>query len=96
MAIFLQPKTVEAVFAFVLYLGYPGVSPFFTRLVHGCRNAMACGGFQSVNTVQSRAGHSKAGVTTDIYGHAMARSRQEAARMIEQIMIPLPNRLLSD
>lgn len=28
-----------------------------------------------VNTVQSRAGHLKASVTTDIYGHAMARSQ---------------------
>jgi integrase len=27
-----------------------------------------------VNTVQSRAGHSKASATTDIYGHAMAHS----------------------
>jgi integrase len=41
-----------------------------------------------VNTVQSRAGHSKASVTTDIYGHAMARSQQEAARMIEKIVAP--------
>jgi integrase len=41
-----------------------------------------------VNTVQSRAGHSKASVTTDIYGHTMARSQQEAARMIEKIVAP--------
>jgi len=49
-----------------------------------------------VNTVQSRAGHSKASVTTDIYGHAMARSQQQAARMIEEIVKPLTNELLSD
>ena len=48
-----------------------------------------------VNTVQSRAGHSKASVTTDIYGHAMARSQQQAARMIEEIVKPLTNELLS-
>jgi integrase len=49
-----------------------------------------------VNTVQSRAGHSKASVTADIYGHAMARSQQQAARMIEEIVKPLTNELLSD
>jgi len=46
-----------------------------------------------VNTVQSRAGHSKASVTTDIYGHAMARSQETAARMIEEIVKPLTNEL---
>jgi integrase len=46
-----------------------------------------------VNTVQSRAGHSKASVTTDIYGHAMARSQEQAARMIEEIVTPLTNEL---
>jgi len=46
-----------------------------------------------VNTVQSRAGHSKASVTTDIYGHAMARSKEAAARMIEEIVTPLTNEL---
>ncbi|MFH2104003.1 MAG: site-specific integrase [Chloroflexota bacterium] len=46
-----------------------------------------------VNTVQSRAGHSKASVTTDIYGYAMARSQEAAARMIEEIVTPLTNEL---
>jgi integrase len=46
-----------------------------------------------VNTVQSRAGHSKASVTTDIYGHAMARSQDQAAQMIEDIVTPLTNEL---
>jgi len=46
-----------------------------------------------VNTVQSRAGHSKASVTTDIYGHAIARSQEVAARMIEEIVKPLTNEL---
>ncbi len=32
-----------------------------------------------------------ASVTTDIYGHAMARSQQEAARMIEKIVTPRKN-----
>jgi integrase len=46
-----------------------------------------------VNTVQSRARHSKASVTTDIYGHAMARSQEQAAQMIEEIVTPLTNEL---
>jgi integrase len=44
-----------------------------------------------VNTVQHRAGHSKASVTTDIYGHVMAHSQDAAAENIEQIVIPLTN-----
>ena len=46
-----------------------------------------------VYTVQSRAGHSKASVTSDIYGHAMARSQEQAARIIEEIVTPLTNEL---
>ncbi len=46
-----------------------------------------------VNTVQSRAGHSKASVTTDIYGHVMAHSQDEAAENIEGIVISLTNDL---
>ena len=42
-----------------------------------------------VNTVQHRAGHSKASVTTDIYGHVMAHSQDAAAENIEQIVKPL-------
>jgi integrase len=42
-----------------------------------------------VNTVQHRAGHSKAIVTTDIYGHVMAHSQDAAAENIEQIVKPL-------
>ena len=42
-----------------------------------------------VNTVQKRVGHSKASVTDDIYGHVMARSQDEAAQKIEEIMTPL-------
>ena len=49
-----------------------------------------------VNTVQSRAGHSKASVTTDIYGHAMAHSQDLAAERIEEIVTPLTNELLSN
>jgi integrase len=44
-----------------------------------------------VNTVQHRAGHSKASVTTDIYGHVMAHSQDAAAENIEQIVKPLTN-----
>lgn len=46
-----------------------------------------------VNTVQSRAGHSKASVTTDIYGHVMAHSQDEAAEYIEEIVTPITNDL---
>ena len=42
-----------------------------------------------VNTVQNRAGHSKASITTDIYGHSMAHSQDEAAEDIEEIVKPL-------
>ncbi len=42
-----------------------------------------------INTVQRRAGHSKAIVTTDIYGHVMAHSQDAAAENIEQIVKPL-------
>jgi integrase len=44
-----------------------------------------------VNTVQHRAGHSKASVTTDIYGHVMAHSQDAAAENIEEIVKPLTN-----
>ena len=42
-----------------------------------------------VNTVQQRSGHSKPSVTTDIYGHAMARSQDEAAQKIEAVITPI-------
>jgi integrase len=44
-----------------------------------------------VNTVQRRAGHSKASVTTDIYGQVMAHSQDAAAENIEEIVTPLIN-----
>jgi len=43
-----------------------------------------------VNTVQTRAGHSKASVTVDVYGHAMACSQEEAAQRIEELVTPIP------
>jgi integrase len=43
-----------------------------------------------VNTVQNWAGHSKASITTDIYGHSMAHSQDEAAEDIEEIVKPPP------
>jgi integrase len=42
-----------------------------------------------VNTVQRRAGHSKASVTTDVYGHALAGSQDVAAEKIEEIITPI-------
>jgi len=42
-----------------------------------------------VNTVQQRSGHSKPSVTTDVYGHAMTRSQEEAAEKIEEMITPV-------
>jgi integrase len=46
-----------------------------------------------VNTVQRRAGHSKASVTTDIYGHASVRGQEQAAEAIEDLVIPVAVKL---
>jgi integrase len=43
----------------------------------------------AVTTVQQRAGHSKASVTTDIYGHSMSRSQEKAAEQIEELITPV-------
>jgi integrase len=48
-----------------------------------------------VNTVQRRAGHSKASVTTDIYGHATARGQEQAAQTIEDLVVPVAVKLQS-
>ena len=56
-------------------------------------NSRAAGEWTPIDTVQSTAGHSKVSVTTNIYGHAMARSQEQAAQMIEEIMTPLTNEL---
>jgi len=42
-----------------------------------------------VNTVQQRAGHSKASVTIDIYGHALAGSQNQAADRIDELVNPI-------
>jgi integrase len=39
-----------------------------------------------VNTVQRRAGHTRASTTVDIYGHATAQSLEEAAEKIEELI----------
>jgi integrase len=49
----------------------------------------------SVNTVQQRAGHSKASVTTDVYGHAVAHSQDEAAQKLEERFTPVAVKLQS-
>ncbi len=41
-----------------------------------------------VNTVHQRSRHSKANGTTDIYGHATARTQDEAAQKIEETVAP--------
>lgn len=46
-----------------------------------------------LNTVQRRAGHSKASVTADVYGHAMAGSQNEAAERIEELVAPIAVKL---
>jgi integrase len=41
-----------------------------------------------VNAVQHRAGHSKASVTTDVYGHSLDVSQREAAEKMEELVKP--------
>ena len=48
-----------------------------------------------VNTVQQRAGHSKASVTTDTYGHSLGHSESEAAERIEELLTPIAVKLQS-
>ena len=43
-----------------------------------------------VNTVQRWAGHSKASVTTDTYGHSLAHAEDEAAERLEELFYPVP------
>lgn len=43
-----------------------------------------------VNTVQRRGGHAKPSTTMDIYGHASARSQEEASEKIEALITPIP------
>ena len=43
----------------------------------------------SLNTVQQRAGHSKASVTSDIYGHTLEHSQDVAAEKIEELVTPI-------
>ena len=49
-----------------------------------------------VNTVQRRAGHSKASVTTDTYGHSLGHSEDEAAERIEELLTPIAVKLQSE
>jgi integrase len=49
-----------------------------------------------LNTVQRRAGHAKASITADVYGHAMARSQDEAAQKIEDMVLPIAVKLQSE
>ena len=46
-----------------------------------------------INAIQERAGHSKASVTTDIYGHAMSRAQDMAAERIEDLVAPIAVKL---
>jgi len=48
-----------------------------------------------VNTVQKWAGHSKASVTTDTYGHSMAHAENEVAARLEELLTPVAVKLLS-
>jgi integrase len=49
-----------------------------------------------VNTVQQRAGHSKASVTTDTYGHSLVHSEVEAPERIEELLTPSAVKLQSE
>jgi integrase len=49
----------------------------------------------SLNTVQRRAGHSKASVTSDIYGHTNEHSQDLAAEKIEELITPIAVKLQS-
>ena len=49
-----------------------------------------------VNTVQRRAGHAMASTTVNIYGHATARSQDDAAEKIEELVIPIAVKLQSN
>jgi integrase len=42
-----------------------------------------------INTVQRRAGHSKASTTVNVYGHSTTRSQDEAAEKIEEWITPI-------
>jgi len=46
-----------------------------------------------VNAVQRRAGHSKASVTTDVYGHSLDGAQEEAAVKIEELVTPIAVKL---
>jgi integrase len=46
-----------------------------------------------VNAVQHRAGHSKASVTTDVYGHSLDESQEAAAEKIEELVTPIAGKL---
>ncbi|MGB3700832.1 MAG: site-specific integrase [Anaerolineales bacterium] len=48
-----------------------------------------------LNTVQRRAGHAKASTTSDVYGHSMARSQEEAAEKIDEMVLPIAVKLQS-
>ena len=48
-----------------------------------------------VNTIQRRAGHSKASMTTDIHGHSMGHSEDEAAARKEEMIRPVAVKLQS-
>jgi integrase len=48
-----------------------------------------------VNTVQKRAGHSRASITTDTYGHSLSHSEDEAAEKLEELITPVAVKLLS-
>lgn len=73
-----------------------GLPPIrFHDLRHTSLSLLLDGG-TPVNTVQKRAGHSKASITTDTYGHSLGHSEDEAAAMIEAKVTPIVVKLLSN
>lgn len=73
-------------------IGLPDIT--FHALRHTALSIMLDMG-TPVNTVQKWAGHSKASVTTDTYGHSMAHAENEVAAKLEELLTPVAVKLLS-
>ena len=73
-------------------IGLPDIT--FHALRHTALSIMLDMG-TPVNTVQKWAGHSKASVTTDTYGHSMAHAENEVAARLEELLTPVAVKLQS-
>ena len=73
-------------------IGLPDIT--FHALRHTALSIMLDMG-TPVNTVQKWAGHSKASVTTDTYGHSMAHAENAVAARLEELLTPVAVKLQS-